>query len=230
MGDRRARVKSGTQKRAKSRVRKLSWPLFKFDRPFIERFGNVAGVDEVGRGPLAGPVVSAAVILPSDCKIPGLNDSKALTAEQRERVYRLIQRFACAIGVGIVEHDEIDRINIYWASFASMRLALESLVIRPLHVLVDGFQIPNGPSSQTGIVAGDGKSASIAAASIVAKVTRDSIMERWDSHYPGYGFKQHKGYTTRLHVKNLNALGPSPIHRRTFSPVRIAAECSEFCD
>jgi len=183
----------------------------------------IAGVDEAGRGPLAGPVVASAVILPSQCKLPALADSKLLSADQRMVLYRLIQRQACAIGVGIVEHDEIDRLNIYWASFAAMKLALRALIMIPRHVLVDGFRIPEGPSSQTGIIGGDGKSASIAAASIIAKVTRDCLMENFDRQYPGYGFRQHKGYTTRLHLKNLEALGPCFIHRRSFSPVRIAA-------
>jgi ribonuclease HII len=198
-----------------------SRPLFKFDLPYRDRHGLLAGVDEVGRGPLAGPVVSAAVILPPDCKLPYLNDSKLLSAERRWELYRLIQRFAWAIGVGIVEHDEVDRLNIYWASFHSMRLALGRLMIRPAHVLVDGFRIPQGPESQTGIIEGDRKSASIAAAAIIAKVTRDCLMEAHDRRYPGYGFKQHKGYGTAMHLQNLQTLGPCPIHRRSFSPVRL---------
>src|SRR4029077_2767812 len=115
---------------------------------------------------------------------------------QRWALYGPIQRIALAIGVGIVEHDEIDRLNIYWASFAAMRLALSALIIRPVHVLVDGFRIPGGPASQTGVIGGDAKSACIASASIIAKVTRDCMMEAWDRQFPGYGFKQHKGYTT----------------------------------
>src|SRR5579872_2296423 len=209
--------------RGQGSPRRSSRSLFKFDRPYRERFDVLAGVDEAGRGPLAGPVVASAVILPSSCKLPALADSKLLSADQRMVLYRLIQRQACAIGVGIVEHDEIDRLNIYWASFVAMKLALRALIMTPRHVLVDGFQIPQGPLSQTGIVGGDGKSASIAAASIIAKVTRDCLMENWDRQYPGYGFRQHKGYTTRLHLKNLEILGPCLIHRRSFSPVRIAA-------
>jgi len=203
------------------RKRDPSHRLFEFDRPYRDSYGLIAGVDEAGRGPLAGPVVSAAVILPPECRLPHLNDSKLLTAEQRCALYCKIQRCAWAIGVGIVEHTEIDRLNIYWASFVSMRIALSQLLIRPSHVLVDGFKIPCGPESQTGIVDGDRKSASVAAAGVVAKVTRDCIMENWDRHYPRYGFKQHKGYTTQLHLERLTLHGPSPIHRRSFAPVRV---------
>jgi ribonuclease HII len=204
-----------------SKSGRRSWPLFKFDRPFRDQYGLIAGVDEAGRGPLAGPVVAAAVILPDGCNIPHLADSKLLSHEQRCVLYRWVQRSACAIGVGIVEHEEIDRLNIYWATFAAMRAALSQLIIRPLHTLVDGFKIPDGPASQTGIIDGDRKSASIAAAAIIAKVTRDCLMEHWDRQYPGYGFAQHKGYTTRLHLECLESLGPSPIHRRSFAPVRL---------
>jgi ribonuclease HII len=184
----------------------------------------VAGVDEVGRGPLAGPVVAAAVILPASVKLPRLNDSKQLSAAQRNSIYRLIQRLALAIGVGVVEAAEIDRVNIRQASFSAMRLALERLVLKPAHVLVDGFCIPKGPDSQTGIVDGDQKSAHIAAASIVAKVTRDALMEWWDARLPAYGFRNHKGYGTPEHLITLRRYGPSPIHRRSFAPVRLVLE------
>jgi ribonuclease HII len=183
----------------------------------------MAGVDEAGRGPLAGPVVAAAVILPESCKLPGLNDSKKLSASQRETLYALIQRAARAIGIGIVEAEEIDRINIRQASFAAMRQALQELTITPAHVLVDGFSIPGGPVSQTGIVGGDGRSAHIAAASIIAKVTRDAMMVTWDRQFPAYGFKRHKGYGTLEHLVALNRFGPSPIHRLSYSPVRAAS-------
>lgn len=199
-----------------------SWPLFKFDRPFHERYGTVAGVDEAGRGPLAGPVVAAAVILPVGCKLPLLNDSKAISHNARCALYRLVQRSALAIGVGIVDHEEIDRLNIYWASFTAMQRALSQLIVQPIHVLVDGFAIPKTTLSQTGVIGGDAKSACIAAASIVAKVTRDCLMEALDRQYPQYGFAQHKGYGTPVHLKALATHGPSPIHRRTFEPVRLA--------
>jgi ribonuclease HII len=201
------------------RVRRMrSSSLFKFDLPFWDKHGLVAGVDEAGRGPLAGPVVSAAVILPQ-CRIPDLADSKQLNPERRWAAYRLIQRQAYAIGVGVVSHDEIDRVNILQATYASMRLALADLIFQPEHVLVDGYVIPRGPRSQTGIIDGDTQSACIAAASIVAKVTRDCIMEAMDREYPGYGFKQHKGYGTPEHMSVLDRLGPCTIHRRSFRPV-----------
>lgn len=200
--------------------RKLSWPLFRFDQPFIEQYGVVAGVDEAGRGPLAGPVVSAAVILPRDCRIPHLNDSKKISAEERRALYRVIQSTAVAIGVGVVEHHEVDRLNIYWASFSSMKIALSQLIITPAHVLVDGFKIPDGPASQTRVVGGDDLSASIAAASIIAKVTRDCVMDAMHRLYPEYGFDRHRGYSTPHHLKRLRDLGPCPIHRRSFWPVK----------
>jgi ribonuclease HII len=196
--------------------------LFRFDRPYRERYGTIAGVDEAGRGPLAGPVVAAAVILPESCRLPHLNDSKQLSASQREALYVLIQRQALAIGVGIVDHAEIDRINIRQASFVAMRQALGLLTVAPKHVLVDGFSIPSGPASQTGVIKGDGKSAHIAAASIIAKVTRDALMAEWDRKLPGYGFGRHKGYGTAQHLQALARLGPSLIHRLTFAPVRAA--------
>lgn len=193
--------------------------LFRFDQPFLRRYACIAGVDEAGRGPLAGPVVAAAVILPDSCRLPGLNDSKKLSPARRETLYALIRRAARAIGVGIVEAEEIDRINIRQASFAAMRQALRQLAIVPAHVLVDGFTIPMGPSSQTGIIGGDGKSACIAAASIIAKVTRDAMMRDRDRDFPQYGFSRHKGYGTPEHLDALERLGPCPIHRLTFSPV-----------
>jgi len=207
---------------ASRRSNRRSSKLFQFDKTFLRRYALIAGVDEVGRGPLAGPVVAAAVILPSAWKLFGLNDSKQLSASQRDSAFEAIQRSALAIGVGIVEADEIDRVNIRQASFAAMRIALGKLVLEPLHVLVDGFRIPDGPSSQTGIVAGDAKSAHIAAASVIAKVTRDAIMVEWHERFPAYGFKKHKGYGTPEHLSALERFGPSPIHRQSFAPVRLA--------
>jgi ribonuclease HII len=163
--------------------------------------------------------VAAAVILPDSYDLPGLNDSKRLSADRRQTLYHLIRRVARAIGVGIVEAGEIDRINIRQASFAAMRQALRQLKIAPAHVLVDGFSIPGGPASQTGIIGGDGKSAHIAAASIIAKVTRDTLMLALDQEFPEYGFSRHKGYGTPEHLDALERLGPCPIHRFTFSPV-----------
>jgi len=204
------------------RTHRRTYRLFKFDQSYLQEHGCIAGVDEVGCGPLAGPVVAAAVILPDPCKIPLLNDSKQLSSEKREAIYALIQRFALAIGVGVIESDEIDRVNIRQAGFAAMRLALRSLVVEPRHVLVDGFRIPRGPILQTAIIEGDAKSAHIAAASIIAKVTRDAIMVTWDRRFPDYGFRNHKGYGTPEHLAALKRFGPTPIHRRSFAPVRAA--------
>jgi len=209
---------------ARRRSHRRTAKLFQFDRAYLKRYRLIAGVDEAGRGPLAGPVVAAAVILPASCKIRALNDSKQLSVAQRNVVYGRIQRFALAIGVGVVEAAEIDRVNIRHASFAAMRLALNRLIAKPVHVLVDGFRIPHGPTSQTGIVAGDTKSAHIAAASVIAKVTRDALMEWWDGHFPAYGFKNHKGYGTPEHLSALERFGPSPIHRQSYAPVRLAKE------
>ena len=170
-----------------------------------------------------GPVVAAAVIL-SSVRIPGLADSKVLTADQRVEVYRMIQQEAHAIGVGLVPHDEIDRINILQATYVAMRQALSNLVIRPAHILVDGYPLPRSGFAQTNVIDGDAKSACIAAASIVAKVTRDCIMEAMDRDYPAYGFKQHKGYGTRNHIEVLNRLGPCAIHRRSFHVRELVLE------
>lgn len=204
------------------RSQRRSWPLFKFDQTYRDRFGHVAGVDEAGRGPLAGPVVAAAVVLPSSCRISFLYDSKQLSPALRWALFGEIQRCALAIGVGIVSHEDIDRLNIYHASFLAMRLALSQLVLRPQHVLVDGFSIPQGPESQTGVIGGDGKSACVAAASVIAKVTRDCLMEKLGREYPQYGFAQHKGYGTPAHLEALHRHGPSPVHRQTFAPVRLS--------
>jgi ribonuclease HII len=202
------------------RIHRRTSLLFKFDQPFLKKYGCIAGVDEAGCGPLAGPVVAAAVILPEACKIPLLNDSKQLSAAQRKVLYEQIQKIAIAIGLGIVESDEIDRLNIRQATFTAMRLALGRLLAKPNHVLVDGYRIPQGTYGQTAIISGDARSAHIAAASIIAKVTRDAIMATWDLQYPTYGFRNHKGYGTPEHLAALTRFGPTPIHRRSFAPVR----------
>jgi ribonuclease HII len=177
----------------------------------------VAGVDEAGRGCLAGPVVAAAVILRRDADIPGLNDSKLLTPEEREEVFPLIREQALCIGLGQCMPDEIDRLNILWAAMEAMRRAVEELAPAPGHLLIDGDRgIPNCRFPQRPIVGGDAQSLSIAAASVVAKVTRDRLMARLDVEYPQYGFLQHKGYATEGHYAALAAHGPSPHHRRTF--------------
>ncbi|HVN63920.1 MAG TPA: ribonuclease HII [Candidatus Binataceae bacterium] len=179
----------------------------------------VAGVDEAGVGPMAGPVVAAAAIFVPEAFIRGVHDSKQLTAERREELYESITTQAVAIGVGIAEVEEIDRLNIYWASMRASERALAALNRVPGHVLVDGRLIPGLKLPQTRIVGGDRKSFCIAAASIVAKVTRDRMMLEYDGQYPGYGFARHKGYCTNDHLEALRALGPSAIHRRSFAPV-----------
>jgi ribonuclease HII len=179
----------------------------------------VAGVDEAGRGPLAGPVVAAAVILDPDRPVPGVADSKTLSPARREALFGDIHENARAVGVGIVPHDEIDRINILQATLKAMTRAVADLGIAPDHLLIDALTLPNVPLPQDGIVRGDGKSVSIAAASIVAKVTRDRLMADLDRAYPGYGFAVHKGYPTAAHREAIGRLGPCPVHRRSFRGV-----------
>ncbi len=178
---------------------------------------RVAGVDEVGRGPLAGPVVAAAVVLPRDAWLPGLDDSKRLTAARRQGLVAAIKAQAAAWCVAEVDVEAIDRLNIAQASFEAMRQALAGLGVGVDHVLVDGFRIPGYGGDQTAIVGGDHLSNSIAAASVLAKVHRDARMAAWDAVWPGYGFARHKGYGTAEHVAALQRLGPCPLHRRSFS-------------
>ncbi len=183
-------------------------------------YARVAGVDEVGRGPLAGPLVAAAVVFESQPWIPLLNDSKKLSAEEREAVHVLICSRASAWAVGIVDVVELNCLNLHVASLEAMRRALNGLSSVPDHVLVDGCHvIPLIGCSQRALVRGDGRSLSIAAASIVAKVTRDRYMDEMDALWPGYGFAQHKGYGTPDHLRALRELGPTSIHRRRFRPV-----------
>jgi len=188
----------------------------------------VAGVDEAGVGPMAGPVIAAAVIFPVETFIKGVNDSKQLPPERREELYPLIMRTAVAFGIGVAQPTEIDNLNIFWATMAASERALAALCRTPDHVLVDGRCIPELKLPQTRIVGGDRKSFCIAAASIIAKVTRDRMMAELDLQYPGYGFAQHKGYCTSDHFVALDRLGPSPIHRRSFAPVWDAAQRKLF--
>jgi len=179
----------------------------------------VAGVDEVGMGPLAGPVVAVAVILPDDVDLPGLNDSKKLSRRARERLAEKIREQAVASSAGKVPPEEIDRMNIFRAGLEAMRRAVASLDPVPDHVLVDARTIPGIAIPQTAIVGGDASDGSIAAASILAKVHRDAIMRHLESRYPGYGFDRHMGYGTEQHLAALQRLGPSPVHRQSFAPV-----------
>lgn len=180
---------------------------------------RVAGVDEVGVGPLAGPVVAAAVVLPSQVDLPGLDDSKRLTPRVRERLAAAIREQALDVSIGTVTPREIDRLNIYRAALEAMRRAVDGLSAAPDHVLVDARTIPEIGVPQTAIVGGDRVDGSIAAASIVAKVHRDAVMVRLAKRYPGYGFEQHKGYPTPVHLDALERKGACPEHRRSFAPV-----------
>ena len=179
----------------------------------------IAGVDEVGRGPLAGGVVAAAVILDPATPIPGLNDSKKLSDKQRQELVMLIKEHALALSIGRSSVEEIDSLNILQASLLAMQRAVEALPRRPQLVYVDGNHLPNWRFQAKAIVRGDAKIPTIAAASILAKVTRDCEMEALDSLYPGYGLAKHKGYPTKQHLEALAKLGPSPIHRKSFAPV-----------
>jgi ribonuclease HII len=181
---------------------------------------RIAGVDEVGIGPLAGPVVAAAVVFPPETFIEGIDDSKLLDAPTRERLDVEIRLKASGIGIGIVEIDEIDRINIYHAGIRAMQLAVAALPAAPQHVLVDSRTIPGIQAPQNSFDKGDGINFSIAAASIVAKVYRDRLMTEMDSVYPGYGFAEHKGYATPFHQAAIRKLGPCPIHRKSFDYIR----------
>jgi ribonuclease HII len=181
----------------------------------------VAGVDEAGRGPLAGPVVCAAVILKPRFRLPGLDDSKALCEEDRERLFPLVQKWALCWQVVFVEREEIDALNILWATMAGMRRAVCALAAAPERVLVDGDRIPPElPCPARALVGGDGKEPAIMAASILAKVSRDRHMRMLDARHPGYGFERHKGYSTPEHLEALARLGPCVEHRRSFAPVR----------
>jgi ribonuclease HII len=204
------------EKISKPRKKKLV-PTLKLEEFYWEKgFEHVAGVDEAGRGPLAGPVVAAAVILPKGVYIDGVNDSKKLSAKQRDLLYHRIFEVALSIGVGIVSHEVIDRINIYQASILAMRKAIDKLTLPPAIVLADGNSFKHEALRYQNVIDGDAKSMTIAAASIVAKVTRDSLMREYHAQFPEYGFDRHKGYGTRLHVAALHQHGLCPIHRRTF--------------
>ena len=181
---------------------------------------DIAGIDEAGRGPLAGPVVSAAVILPTTFHVPDVTDSKRLSPKKRERLFGEIYERAVAVGIGIVDPVEIDRINILRASLLAMAIAVENLDPQPDHLLIDGtFSIPSGLSQQP-IPKGDALSISIAAASIVAKVSRDRLMQNYHHYYPQFDFPKHKGYPTKAHREAIRKFGFSPIHRRSFKGVK----------
>ncbi len=181
-----------------------------------EQYGFVCGIDEVGRGPLAGPVVACAVILPANSQILYLNDSKKLSEKKREELYDVIMREAVAVGIGMRDAGRIDEINILQATYEAMRDAIANLKVKPDVLLNDAVTIPGVDIKQVPIIKGDAKSVSIAAASIVAKVTRDRMMVEYDKEYPGYEFASSKGYGTQKHIEFLKANGPTPLHRRSF--------------
>lgn len=218
--DERAGVKKLVAQ-AKSRMEKLAaereriTALRKYEKEY-EAYGMICGIDEVGRGPLAGPVVAGAVILPKDCEILYINDSKKLSAAKREELYEMIMEQSAAVGIGVVSPERIDEINILQATYEAMREAISKLCIVPDILLNDAVTIPGVAIRQVPIIKGDAKSISIGAASIVAKVTRDRMMTEYDTIFPQYGFASNKGYGSAEHIAALKAYGPSSIHRSSF--------------
>ena len=194
-------------------------PIFLFDEEIRKDYPLAAGIDEAGRGPLAGPVVAAAVILPGELIINGLRDSKKVPEKERKRIFWEIVRQADAISVGIADSDVIDRINILESTKLAMKSAVEDLPVRPDILLIDAVNLPDVVIDQNSIIRGESASASIAAASIIAKVVRDDIMHNYHEKYPVYNFKGQKGYSTKEHMEKIRKHGPCPIHRKTFKKV-----------
>jgi ribonuclease HII len=195
-------------------------------RAYNNGYRYVAGIDEAGRGPLAGPVMAAAVILPAGLSIIGVDDSKKLTHGKREKLFDIIMAQALSVGVGIITPSEIDRINILQATRRAMLAAVQQLFPQPDYLLIDGISTIDSAVPQKTIIKGDSLSLSIAAASIIAKVTRDRLMIEMDAKYPGYGLAGHKGYGSAAHMAAIRILGPSPIHRLTFGGVKEYVECT----
>lgn len=196
----------------RERLEKLRY----YERKYEQKYPMICGIDEVGRGPLAGPVCAAAVILPKDCEILYINDSKKLSESRREALYEEIMEKAIAVGIGLVSPQVIDEVNILQATYIAMRDAISQLEVAPDILLNDAVTIPEVTIKQVPIVKGDAKSISIGAASIIAKVTRDRLMKEYDAVMPEYGFAQNKGYGTKEHINAIRRVGPSPIHRNTF--------------
>lgn len=217
-------IRSGVQAEITSAKKKLAAYQKEKERTFrmkeyerrYDSFTYICGIDEVGRGPLAGPVVAGAVILPKDCDILYLNDSKQLSEKKREELYDIIMEKAVAAGLGYASPERIDEINILQATYEAMRQAIEGLSVRPDLLLNDAVTIPLVDIKQVPIIKGDAKSLSIAAASIIAKVTRDRLMAEYDYVFPEYGFASHKGYGSQAHMDAIRKYGPTPIHRRSF--------------
>ena len=194
--------------------------LLKYEKELYKKGINlIGGVDEVGRGPLVGPVVAACVILPVNYELEGLTDSKKLSEKKREKFYDIIYRDAISVGVGIVDHKTIDEINILEASRLAMKLAIEDLSVKPEHILSDAMKLDNQDIPYTDIIHGDALSLSIAAASVIAKVTRDRMMYELDKQYPEYGFAKHKGYPTKQHIENVKKYGVLDNYRLTYKPI-----------
>ncbi|HEK9099197.1 ribonuclease HII [Bacillus pfraonensis] len=208
------------QKELEQKEKEKFFEMSKYEKTLREKgLTYIAGIDEVGRGPLAGPVVTAAVVLPEDFYIPGLNDSKKLSEAKRERFYDEIKEKAIAIGVGIVSPQVIDEINIYQATKQAMLDAIANLSCTPEHLLIDAMKLPT-QIPQTSIIKGDAKSISISAASIIAKVTRDHMMKELGKKHPEYGFEQHMGYGTKQHLQAIETYGVLEEHRKTFAPIK----------
>jgi len=208
-------VRANKRYEALCREKERTYMMQEFERKYSD-YAYVCGIDEAGRGPLAGPVVAGAVILPKDCDILYINDSKQLSEKKREELYDVIKEKAVAYGIGIVSAERIDEINILKATYEAMRMAIGKLGVVPDVLLNDAVKIPEVSIKQVPIIKGDAKSLSIAAASILAKVTRDRMMKEYALIYPEYGFEGHKGYGSQSHIEAIRKYGPTPIHRRTF--------------
>ena len=221
--------RSGVQKAIEKRKRAIQAELdedlrleqmLRYEKELYKAdYQAIAGIDEVGRGPLAGPVVAAAVILPPECKIKGLNDSKKIPKKKHQEIYQAVLDKALAVGVGLMNNEIIDQVNIYEATKLAMKEALSKLSLKPDYLLIDAMKL-DVDIPQDSIIKGDANSLSIAAASIVAKVTRDRLMADYDKEFPGYAFAQNAGYGTKSHLEGLEHCGVSPIHRKTFEPVK----------
>ena len=229
--------RAGVQKEIQKRKREIQAELEEINRLetmlryekelYAGGINLIAGVDEVGRGPLAGPVVAAAVILPKDCKIKGLNDSKKIPKKKHMEIFQAVKNQALAIGIGIMDNHVIDQVNIYESTKLAMKEAISKLEPHPQHLLIDAMKL-DLPISQTSIIKGDANSLSIAAASIIAKVTRDKIMVNYDQEFPGYDFGQNAGYGTAKHLEGIEKYGVTPIHRTSFEPIKtIVSETSK---
>ena len=226
-------LRSGVQKAIEKRKRVIQAELdedlrleqmLRYEKELYQTgFRAIAGIDEVGRGPLAGPVVAAAVILPPGCKIKGLNDSKKIPKKKHQDIYQAVMDKALAVGVGLIDNEIIDQVNIYEATKLAMKEALSKLCLKPDYLLIDAMKL-DIDIPQESIITGDANSLSIAAASIVAKVTRDKLMADYDKEYPGYDFAQNAGYGTKSHLQGLERHGVTPIHRKTFEPVKSMCE------